>query len=51
MGDDIEDDIKAVKEMEQDDDSEHVIFFDPQAYANENGELKLEDAKLPEMRL
>ena len=37
--------------MELDDDSEYVIFFDPLAYANENGELILEESKLPESKL
>ena len=37
--------------MDQDDDSEHVIFFDPQAYADEHNEFKLEDMKLTEERL
>ena len=37
--------------MDYDDDSEYVIFFDPQAYADENGELKLEESKLTTDRL
>ena len=37
--------------MDEGEDSEYVIFFDPQAYADENHEFKLEDAKLTEERL
>ena len=37
--------------MDEDEDSEFVLFFDPQAYADENQDLKLEDKKLPEESL
>ena len=51
MPTDIEEDLQAVKEMYEDEDSEYVLFFDPQGYVEENEELKLENFKLDNERL
>ena len=37
--------------MDESEDSEFVMFFDPQAFADENKEIKIEDVRLSEEKL